>query len=169
MQLQGSYHEYQTHFKLRVGLPRTPTENDFNHTGSHYIELRFTQDLFDKPAEDIKLAKLTDEEVMDLPRAILKESKVGTHGSFGQGIARLTLQLNRPIIQAGFGTVFTHGHDKVGPCLEKLSKVVKATQVNIFFIHYPSTMKMVDRVRACIVNQEVPFGEYNWDVSGKHQ
>lgn len=169
MQLQGNYHEYQTHFKLRVGLPRTPTASDFNHTGSHYIELRFTQDLFDKPTEDIKLAKLTDEEVANLPRAILKESKIGGHGSFDPGIARLTLQLNRPIIQAGFGTVFTHGHDKVVACLEKLSKVVKATQVNIFFIRYPSIMRMVDRVRARIVNQEIPFWEYNWDVSGKHQ
>lgn len=169
MQLHGVYHEYQTHFRLRVGLPRTPTANDFKPTGSHYIELRFTQDLFDKPAEDIRLAKLTEEEVKVLPQVIMKESRVGTHGSLGQGIGRLTLQLNRPIIQAGFGTVFTHGHDKVGACLEKLSKVVEATQVNIFFIHHPRTMRMVERVRARIVDQETPFLEYNWEDSGKHQ
>ena len=168
MQLHGVYHEYQTHFRLRVGLPRTPIANDFKPTGSHYIELRFTQDLFDKPAEDILLVKLTDEEVMDLPRAIQKESQVGSHGSHGQGIGRLTLQLNRPIIQAGFGTVFTHGHDKVQACLEKLTKVVESTRVHIYFIHKPKVMNMVDRIRTRIVNQETPFNEYNWEVSGRH-
>ncbi len=169
MQLHGIYHEYQTHFRLRVGLHRTPTVNDFKPNGAHCIELRFTQDLFNKPAEDIKLAQLTDEEVMGLPRVIRKESKVGRYRNFGQGIARLTMQLNQSILQAAFGTSFTHGHEKFKACLEKLSKVVKSTQVHIFFIHQPKAMNMANRVRERIVNPGIPFGEYNWKRSGNHQ
>lgn len=169
MQLHGVYHEYQMHFKLRVGLLRNPTVNDFKPEGAHYIELRFIQDMFNGPAQDIKLAKLTDEEICDLPSVILQKSKVGKHGNLGQGIARLTMQLNQPILDAGFGMSFMHGHEKVQACLEKLFNVVKSTLVHIYFIHQPKAIKTVDRFRARIVNQGYPFGGYHWEVSGSHK